>query len=1157
MSKQTALPVCAAILFHCCVASFAAAPPDYSKEAVVVEKMATNISFSADGARDWRQTLAVRVQSEGAVRQFGILAFSYSSGSERMQIEYVRVRKADGSVVATPDSSVMDAATQVATDAPTYSDLRQKQVPVTALAVGDVLEYSVHSTQDKPEFPGQFWYEQAFDEDAVVLSQTLEITLPKDKYVQVVSPDLKAEMHEENDRRTYKWSHSHLQPSDPDKKPPAVEKDAPKVQITTFKSWEEVGNWWATLASPQAVVSPAIQNKADELTAGLSSNSDKAHAIYSYVAMKYRYISISLGEGRYRPHTAAEVFANQYGDCKDKHTLFTALLKAAGIQAWPALIGAGLKFNDSVPSPAQFNHVITVLPQDGKYLWLDTTAEVAPFGFLIATIRDQQALLIPTGGKAVVQKTPAEPATPARDSIVVKSALSEDGTLTGRFEFKLTGDNALLFRSAFRQLAPIQWQAVVQQSSYAMGFAGDVSNVKVENIEEPEKQLAFGYDYTRKTFSDWAERKITLPVPYLGFGPGEEAEKPKEPIVVGSKGTLTYSAFVQLPKGFTVEQPADVKLTSDFADYAAHYTLGDGTLAVERTLVIKQANVSLDQWDGYKKLIQGVRTDQTTFLSVTEAAASATVPSKELDALMQRIGTALAAQNLNEARELLAQAERLSPKGPRIWLAHSVLADADGKTDEAITDARKEIKNFPNEIPAFQRLSFLLIRAGRKNEAIEAWRSAVAIMPEDQIAATQLSTLLMEDNRYSEVPDILEQPIAAAPNNFSLKSMRVEALLRDGRKDQGIAEAKALVEAKPEPIFINNMAYFLCDTNTAMDLAAQWGQLAVDQFEQETAKSTLDSVEQQDLIRVHFMAAAWDTLGWIYFARNDLSLAEAYVDAAWQLSQTADVGYHLGRIYDKQGKHSAAIHTWQMSLAAHGRNQEARESLRQAGAPHAELSASPSQDDPQAAALEELTALRTTKVPSLPKQTGSGDFSLLISRHGVEDVRATGSGTIVGDASAGLKAAKWDFRFPDNGPEKMIRQGILSCSALTTPSCRFTLLLTASARARAKKPENSVAAPPAPVDGLTHPTLISKVEPEYTEAARHAGLEGTVLLSVALNKDGIPEEVKVVKPLGLGLDESALECVKKWRFHPATNNGEPVPMLVKVEVAFRLLQAPQ
>src|SRR6185437_2635397 len=114
----------------------AADAPDYSKEAAVIQDFTTKVSFSATGAREWRQKVSVRVQSEAAVRQFGVLGFLYNSDNEQMEIEYVRVKNADGSVVETPVSSVMDIATQIAAAAPTYSDLRQKQVPVKALGVG-------------------------------------------------------------------------------------------------------------------------------------------------------------------------------------------------------------------------------------------------------------------------------------------------------------------------------------------------------------------------------------------------------------------------------------------------------------------------------------------------------------------------------------------------------------------------------------------------------------------------------------------------------------------------------------------------------------------------------------------------------------------------------------------------------------------------------------------------------------------------------------------------------------------------------------------------------------------------------------------------------------------------------------------------------------
>ncbi len=232
---------------------FAADSPDYSKEPTVIENMTTKVKFSADGTSEAQQKLAIRLKSESAVRQFGVLSFSYSSESDQVVIEYVRVRKSDGSVVETPASSVMDVATEVATSAPTYSDLRQKQIPVKALGVGDVLEYSIRVSTIKPKVPGQFWYEQGFIDDSVVLNQVLEVSVPKDKYVQVSSPKLKSETHDEGNQTVSVWKHSHLEPSTPkDKKvKAAAEDEPPKVQITTFRNWEEVGNWWGALEAEQ------------------------------------------------------------------------------------------------------------------------------------------------------------------------------------------------------------------------------------------------------------------------------------------------------------------------------------------------------------------------------------------------------------------------------------------------------------------------------------------------------------------------------------------------------------------------------------------------------------------------------------------------------------------------------------------------------------------------------------------------------------------------------------------------------------------------------------------------------------------------------------------------------------------------------------------
>lgn len=77
-------------------------------------------------------------------------------------------------------------------------------------------------------------------------------------------------------------------------------------------------------------------------------------------------------------------------------------------------------------------------------------------------------------------------------------------------------------------------------------------------------------------------------------------------------------------------------------------------------------------------------------------------------------------------------------------------------------------------------------------------------------------------------------------------------------------------------------------------------------------------------------------------------------------------------------------------------------------------------------------------------------------------------------------------------------------------------------------------------------------DPEYSEPAREAGLQGSTTLSLVLNSDGKPADIRIVKPLGMGLDEKAVEAVSTWEFAPAQKDGHPVAVRMNVQVTFRL-----
>src|SRR5271155_2727843 len=387
---------------------------DYSQEAFVVEQYRSRYRFEADGTGRKETVARIRVQSEAGVQQWGQLQLGYNSANERVEIAYVRVVKADGSVVKAGDDAVQDLTAPVEREAPVYTDYRQKHITVPGLRPGEVLEYDMITVIHTPLAAGQFWADNDFDKNNIMLDEELDVDVPSDRQLKVKNKaGMDPKISEEKGRRVYHWTSSHLEREDDQKdkdkdkdgdknkdkkKKKKADDDRPDIQLTTFVSWEQIGRWYAGLEKDRRAPSPEVRAKADELTKGLNTQLDKVEGLYDFVAKNFRYVSLSLGVGRYQPHAAGDVLHDQYGDCKDKHTLLASLLEAEGMHASSVLINSSRKLDPDVPSPSQFDHVITMLPLGHEEVWMDTTSEVAPFRLLAFSLRNKLALVIPADG---------------------------------------------------------------------------------------------------------------------------------------------------------------------------------------------------------------------------------------------------------------------------------------------------------------------------------------------------------------------------------------------------------------------------------------------------------------------------------------------------------------------------------------------------------------------------------------------------------------------------------------------------------------------------------------------------------------------------------------------------------------------------------------
>jgi hypothetical protein len=210
--------------------------------------------------------------------------------------------------------------------------------------------------------------------------------------------------------------------------------------------------------------------------------------------LNFRYVSLSFGVGRYQPHTAPEVLRAGYGDCKDKHTLLAALLKAENIESYPVLIGAGRRLDTDVPSPAQFNHVMTLTRLDNQPVWLDSTQEVAPFGLILFQLRNQEGLVAANDSNAGLRKTPAD--SPVKSSLTfsIDGKVTEVGTLDAIIDLKATGDNDVPLRMAFRGIPQSEWKRLAGLGAWGrQRDAADISEITIDSLEDTSKPFHLRY----------------------------------------------------------------------------------------------------------------------------------------------------------------------------------------------------------------------------------------------------------------------------------------------------------------------------------------------------------------------------------------------------------------------------------------------------------------------------------------------------------------------------------------------------------------------------------------------------------------------------------------------------------------------------------------
>ncbi|HUB20517.1 MAG TPA: DUF3857 domain-containing protein [Acidobacteriaceae bacterium] len=1094
------------------------AATSFADQAMVFEHYDTTYRMRADGTGERDVHVVVHLQSEGAAQQFGVLTLSYASANETPTIQLVRVHKPDGTTVDTPASDAMDMAAAVTREAPLYSDLKEKHLPVRSLSVGDTLEYEARFTINKAEAPGQFWgaYHFSIPGSAIVLDETLTLEVPSDKYVQVWSPNHKPALSDQNGVRTYRWSVPQLIPpskaaADASKQPtppkdPDEDADGrklPSVAWTTFHSWAEVGDWYRSLALTQSQPTDAIRARADDLTKDAKTPDDQVRALYKFVSTQTRYIGIDFGVGRYQPHSAAEVLANQYGDCKDKDTLLEALLRAKGFNTAPALIGVGIAPVPDVPSPAVFNHVITTVDLPSGRIWLDSTPSVGPYRYLVAAIRDQRALVVPARAPAALIATPAIAPYPFTADFTAKATLDADGKLTGHMTATYRDDDEILVRALAIGIAPGEWDKASQYISANSGFGGTTSDTHFTNVNDYSVPITVTYDYNRHPYGDWDNRRIVPLFPVLDLTTiGSDDTEPQEDIQLGAPRTLVATSTIQLPDGYRVDPPDPIHVKTDFATFDKTYRFDGKNLIVERTVVVLKSKLPKADWKRYQaftkdaslenenwiQLIQplpsfspkitsdksatslaksedtgkeALAPGQTKTLTVhvapppsgaSAAPATSTTPSPSalLSPLPDNASTAdlmrmaldrMRAGDLGGAKETLDKVKAKNPGEQNLWAGYGFIASLERNDDEAMADFRKELAAYPDSPNVVGALAGIQSRSGDSLGARQTLHQYL-----DQHQNLPLTFYLVSfENAAHDYNAALKTLQTAATQNPDDRNIRVQisyTLLQLNRKEEAAAAAESALEGADDPGLLNNAAYELSETGIDTATAEAAARRSVDLLEQKSVSISAEEANSHTFADAQLLIAAWDTYGWILFREGKAADAKPYIDAAWRDGLRAEVGDHLGQVDEALDHNDEALTAY--SFAADALTSSDTADVR--GHIHDSIArlrtaGAKANRPPGAATTQDL---RTYHVPRPAGASGWGTFRLEITTAGVVDAQQMSGEPTIAPVKPAVVAMKFPELLPPASKAHLLRSAVVSCSIASSKTCDLVLVPDAS-----------------------------------------------------------------------------------------------------------------
>jgi len=593
-------------------------------DAVVVDGW-EQVRYNADGTSRSVEDVCYKVLTEKGRRELRTLSFFYDVAYGTVVVTKLEIIKPDGAV--TPVDLAQQARDMTETSQMSMNiydpNLKTLKVSVPGLEIGDLVRCAAQEIITKARVPNT-WAEIAPLEDTKpIRSYKYEVLAPKARLLKhtalknPVGGTVTFTQMNVAAGVVYRWSARDVPRVYPEPGMPGLN-SIQHLLLSTISDWPTLSRWYYNLSEPRLrAVTPAMSNEVKRLIAKASTPREKTEAIFKHVSQKIRYMGVTMEDTApgYEPHDVCITFNNKYGVCRDKAALLVAMLRIAGLKAYPVLIHFDIKKDAVVPEP-YFNHAITAVEEtDGSYILMDSTDENTRE--LLPAYLNNKSYLVATPNGDTLRTTPVVPAEENLARITTRARYAPDGALTlnSRVQFLGLNDNA--YRGGFAQLDFDQIRRYFEGSMKDVlpGSVLTEFEIQPDDMMDLSQPISVRMSCTAPDMLISGRRMVMLPVPWLGsrFGLLDAVlratglETRRYPLVTdiacGVREVLTLD--VGEAAGPLVALPRYDAVSSDLLDWQRSMSAAGTKLSATQVFLIHAVEFSTNQ---YAQLKDALRT---------------------------------------------------------------------------------------------------------------------------------------------------------------------------------------------------------------------------------------------------------------------------------------------------------------------------------------------------------------------------------------------------------------------------------------------------------------------------------------------------------------------------------------------------------------------